>query len=94
LRKRDEVVLWPVYFDLTKTRSGGRKVPKRLARPSPTLGMIEKALADSGLAYRVVSDAAHPSSAWKKTGLILVRKVKPRKQILQDIAERLSILSV
>jgi len=94
MRKREEIVLWPVYFDSTKTRSEGRRVPKKLGKPSPTLSMIKKALENLKLPHKSVSETAYPHFPWKKTGLILVKKVKPKSQILKAIAKELSRLSV
>ncbi len=94
MRKRDEIVLWPAYFDSVKTRTEGRKVPKRLARQSPTLDMIEKALSNLRLSYTLVLKASHPYSPWKKTGFALVRKKRPKSQVLKEVAEELSRLPV
>ncbi|MEM2915000.1 MAG: signal recognition particle subunit SRP19/SEC65 family protein, partial [Candidatus Bathyarchaeia archaeon] len=80
MRKTDEVVLWPVYFDSTKTKSEGRKVPKRLGCPSPTLDMIERALQNLHLSYKLVPEASYPSFPWKRTGLVQVKKKKPKSQ--------------
>ena len=89
MRNRDEIALWPVYFDSTKTRSEGRKVSKRLAKPNPTLDMIEGALKNLRIPYRVVPNAAHPRIPWEKKGLILVKKVKSKNQILKEVASKL-----
>jgi signal recognition particle subunit SRP19 len=89
MRRRDEVALWPVYFDSAKTRSEGRKVPKKLAKPHPTLDMIEKALMSLRMPYRVVPDAAYPRLPWERRGLILVKKVKPKSEILKEVSARL-----
>ena len=89
MRGRDEVVLWPTYFDSKRTRSEGRKVPKSLAKSSPTVGMIEKALRQLGFSYRLVPDACYPGLPWKRTGSVLVKKTSPKGQILKDVAKRL-----
>ena len=94
MRGRNEIVLWPAYFDSTKTRAEGRKVPKRLARPSPTLSMLRKALENLGLGCTLVEDAAHPYHPWKKTGFALVKKAKPKNQLLKEVAAELSRFSV
>lgn len=83
------MALWPVYFDSAKTRSEGRKVPKKLAKPHPTLDMIEKALMSLRMPYRVVPDAAYPRLPWERRGLILVKKVKPKSEILKEVSARL-----
>jgi signal recognition particle subunit SRP19 len=94
MQKQGEIVLWPIYLDATKTRGDGRKIPKKLAIASPPLSIIEKALENLGFSHALVSEAAHPRSRWKKTGLFLVKKVKPKNQILKDVARELSRLSV
>jgi signal recognition particle subunit SRP19 len=94
LRKEDEILLWPVYFDSTRTRAEGRRVPKRLCKPSPTIDMIAKALEDLGLSYRLVSQAAHPHLPWKKTGVVPVKNVGSKNKVLRDVANKLSGLSV
>jgi signal recognition particle subunit SRP19 len=94
VRRRDEIVLWPAYFDSTKTRAEGRKVPKRIAKPSPTISMIEKALGNLRLSCTIVDDVAHPHHPWKKTGFALVKKEKPKNQLLKEVATELLRLSV
>ena len=94
MRRREEIVLWPVYFDSARTRVEGRKVPKRLAKPSPTLSMLEKAAGNLGFSYEVVADAAYPRFPWKKNGLLLVKKTKPKKQIIAEVAQEISRLLV
>jgi len=89
MRNRDEIALWPVYFDSTKTRSKGRKVSRKLAKPHPALEMIEKAVKSLQIPYRVVPNAAHPRLPWEKRGLILIKKVKSKNKILKEIASNL-----
>jgi len=90
LRERDKFVLWPVYFDSTKTRIEGRRVPKNLAVPAPKLEELQKAVEKAGLQPKVLMDAGHPSSPWQKTGLIVIPKKGSKTQILQRVAEELS----
>lgn len=86
MRKREIVVLWPVYFDSTKTRSEGRKVPKKLAVPKPTLEEVRNAAKLLGFHPEIVSGAAHPSISRQKTGLVAVLKKGPKTQIVLKIA--------
>jgi len=86
MKDRNEIALWPVYFDSTKTRAEGRRVTKRLAKPHPTLEMIERAVKKLQIPYRLVPNAAHPRLPWEKRGLILVKKVKPKNKILKEVA--------
>jgi len=89
MRKQNKIVLWPVYFDSTKTRLEGRKVSKSLATPSPKLEEIRKAVERAGLQPEIVADAAHPSIPWQKTGLLVISRKGSKAKILQDIAKEL-----
>jgi signal recognition particle subunit SRP19 len=92
MRKQNKIILWPVYFDATKTRTDGRKVPKKLAVPAPKLEELQIATKQLGLQPEVVSDAAHPNSPWRKTGLLTVPKTEPKNETLKRVAESLSKL--
>jgi len=90
MRARDKTVVWPVYFDSTKTRSKGRKVPKRLAVPKPKLEEIHKAADLAGLECQVILEASYPKTPWRKTGVLLVsKKAGPKLKILKEIGKKL-----
>jgi len=88
MQKQGRIVLWPVYLDSTKTRSEGRRVSKKLAVPAPKLEDIQKAAMSLDFRPEVVSNAAHPSSPWQKTGLIVTSKKGSKTQIIRKIAEK------
>ena len=50
---------------------------------------IERALKNLQIPYRIVPNAAHPRLPWEKKGLILVKKVKSKNQILKEVASKL-----
>jgi len=81
--------LWPVYFDSTKTRLEGRRVPKSLAVPTPKLEELLKAAEQSDLQPEMIADAGHPISPGQKTGLIMIPKRGSKTQILRKVAEKL-----
>jgi len=89
MRKQNKIVLWPVYFDSTKTRLEGRRVPKSLATPSPKLEEIREAVERAGLRPEIVADAAHPSFPWQKSGLLVIPKKGSKAKILREIAKEL-----
>jgi len=92
MRKKDKIALWPLYFDLTKSRVDGRKVPKNVAVPSPKLDEIRKAVEQLGLQYEIVSDASHPKLSWQRSGMLVVSKVGSRAQTIRKIAEQLLVV--
>lgn len=89
MRKQDKVVLWPAYFDSTKTREDGRKIPKILAVPSPKITELKEAAEKLGFECELVADASYPKMPWLKTGMLLVAKKEPKNQLLKKIAKQL-----
>lgn len=94
MRRRDSIILWPVYFDSTKTRREGRRLPKNLCVPSPDITMLENAVKNLGLIYEVYQESFYPRLPWVKMGSIIVRKSGESKlHIMRRIASELMILS-
>jgi len=89
MRKQNKVVLWPAYFDSSKTRLQGRRIPKNAAVISPRLDELQRATEKCGFQPEIVADARHPSTPWQKTGLILVLKSASKAQIIRRIAKEL-----
>ncbi|MEM1539586.1 MAG: signal recognition particle subunit SRP19/SEC65 family protein [Candidatus Bathyarchaeia archaeon] len=89
MRKQDKVVLWPAYFDSTKTRGEGRRVPKTLAVPSPKISELKEAVEKLRLEHELVLDACYPKTPWLKTGMLLVSKKGTKNSIMKEIAKQL-----
>ena len=89
MRKQDKVILWPAYFDSTKTRSDGRRIPKSLAVPSPKISEIKEAAEKLGLDYELVLNAGYPKTPWLKTGMLLLTKRETKDQTIKKIAKQL-----
>ena len=89
MRKQDDVVIWPVYFDNSKTRREGRKVPKNIAVTNPRLKELHKAAEVLGFSVRIEVDTVHPAIPWMKTGRMWVKKVESKMNIITRIAEEL-----
>jgi signal recognition particle subunit SRP19 len=89
MRKQEQIILWPAYFDSGKTRKEGRRVSKNLAVPSPKVSEIEDAVATLGLANELVPDKGYPKMPWSKPGVLLVEKVGSKEQVVKRIAKQL-----
>ena len=89
MRKQDKTIIWPAYFDLTKTRKEGRRVQKSLAVQSPKILEVQEAAQKLGLKFEVVADKGYPKAPWAKTGMILVEKKGSKEQIINRIAKQL-----
>ena len=82
------IVLYPAYFDLGRSRDGGRRVPKKLAVESPTTEEIAKAARALGLTPEVEAGKAHPATPWKREGRVLVRSDYFKTSVLRRVAEK------
>lgn len=89
MRKQDKVILWPAYFDSTKARGEGRKIPKNLAVPSPKILELKETAERLGFEHELVLEASYPKTPWLKTGMLLVAKKEPKSQIIKKIAKQL-----
>lgn len=89
MRKQGKTVVWPVYFDSTRTRAQGRRVPRSIAVPLPRIEEVERVAARLGFKAEVVADAAYPKTPWRKTGVLLVSKGGSKQQMLRRIGKEL-----
>jgi signal recognition particle subunit SRP19 len=90
--KKDKlIVLYPEYFNSKYSRAEGRRVPRKMAKKSPTVEEIEKAAKALGLSPVVEKDKSYPRFWHKKRGRVLVRKTKMNKtELLKQIASKIS----
>jgi signal recognition particle subunit SRP19 len=91
VRKQQKTILWPAYFDVSKTRKEGRRVPKSIAVPSPRIAELQKVAEKLGMKPEVNEDAAHPPTHWQKTGRLWVQRKGTKTQTLMKIAKELSV---
>lgn len=89
MRKQEKFIIWPAYFDQTKTRKEGRRVPKALAVPNPKIAEISTAVEQAGLKHEISAEAAYPKTPWLKTGLIMVEKKGSKEQVIRKVAKQL-----
>lgn len=90
MRKQDKVIIWPAYFDQTKTRKHGRRIEKSLAVQHPKIDEVSLAVAQLGLEHEVTIDAGYPKIPWVKAGMVLVEKKGSKQQVIRRIAGQLS----
>jgi len=82
------VVIWPEYFDIERTRSEGRRLPKRLCVKNPSLDIIAKGALILDLEYEIFENKAYPSNCVAKRGCVKVERGKaPKTELLPMIAE-------
>ncbi len=89
MRKQDKIIMWPAYFDSTKTRKNGRRVTKNLAVVSPRVTEIKDAAEKLRLKCEIVADVAYPKTPWLKTGMLLAQKKQSKDRTISEIAKLL-----
>ena len=89
MRQQDKIIIWPAYFDSTKTRNDGRRVPKNLAVPSPKINEVKEAAEKLGLTHELVADVGYSKTPWLKTGMILVKRKGSKGQMVLLVAKQL-----
>lgn len=82
-------VLWPAYFDRSRSRADGRRVPDALAVREPDAAWVETAARKVGLATTLEEKAVHPSIPYEKAGRVLVAKDGSKEQVLRKVAQRM-----
>lgn len=85
-------VVWPIYFDKSKSRAQGRRVPRELAIKSPKLSELISVAQSLGLSAEVVEDAAYPTEPWYRQGIIVVEKREQKTNLLKKMAKALKKL--
>lgn len=89
MRKQDKIIIWPAYFDATKTRKDGRRIPKSLAVPSPRIVEIQDAAQKLGMEHELVENAGYSKTPWVKAGMLLVKKNEAKDKTIERIARQL-----
>jgi len=90
MRKQNKIILWPAYFDSTRSRKEGRRIQRNLAVPSPKISELKDAADSLHLNCELIPDVAFPQMPWLKSGMILVEKKQPKQEVLRMIASHLS----
>jgi signal recognition particle subunit SRP19 len=90
MRKTDNAIIWPTYFDAAKSKSEGRRVPKTLAVTFPKILEIQQAAEKLGLKNEINATAGYPKTPWVKMGMLSVEKNEPKEQIILKLAKQLA----
>lgn len=92
MRKSAELIMWPSYFDIAKTRKEGRRIGRNLAIERPTVEELARAAEMSGILFKIDKSAAYPSAWWEKSGRLFVSKTMAKGKMLVSIAKNLKKL--
>jgi signal recognition particle subunit SRP19 len=88
MRNKDKVILYPAYFDSNKTKSGGRKLQKKLCIQSPKLQELENAA--RALGFEPTPEAkSYPKSWWERSGRVIVNKKHRKSEVIKEVARKM-----
>jgi signal recognition particle subunit SRP19 len=86
--EKDKLVIWPVYFDIARSRSEGRMVSRQDAVNEPNLDMLITASLKAGFKPEIEREKRHPRT-WhleESSGRILLAKKGSKSAVLKRIA--------
>lgn len=82
------ITLWPEYFDINRTRSEGRRLPKELCVSHPDLDIIAKGAMILDLEYEIREDMSYPKAPRARHGCVKVeRGVMSKTELLPKIGK-------
>ncbi|MBA3046589.1 MAG: signal recognition particle protein Srp19 [Candidatus Thermoplasmatota archaeon] len=84
--RTDHIILWPSYFDSTKSRARGRRVPKALAIQNPTSAELLDAVKSLGLEAELNEDKSYPAFWWNREGCVSVEKSLSKTELIGKVA--------
>jgi signal recognition particle subunit SRP19 len=87
--RTDHIILWPSYFDSTKTRADGRRVPKAKAVQNPTAAELLEAVKSLGLKATILEEKAYPRNWWEWGGCVSVEKSLAKTALIGRTAPKL-----
>ncbi|MCK5039278.1 MAG: signal recognition particle subunit SRP19/SEC65 family protein [Thermoplasmata archaeon] len=80
--RASNIILWPTYFDIKRSRDEGRRVPRSLGVDNPNVEDIYKAVKKLGHKAKMETDKSHPGTPTGYEGRVLVDKTGIKKTYL------------
>ena len=86
-------VYWPQYFDIKRSRSEGRRLPKKLAIEKISIDLIAKSARRLGYTAEVEGNYRYPRSWYDPPGRVLIdTKGKKKSKVLLEVAKEIKKL--
>ncbi|MHA1985187.1 MAG: signal recognition particle subunit SRP19/SEC65 family protein [Promethearchaeota archaeon] len=84
------LIFWPQYFDLKRSRSKGRRLPRKFAIERVTTNIIAKAAKNLGYNAVVEQGYKYSRSWWDDPGrVVLDAKGKKKSKVLLEVAKEI-----
>jgi len=82
-------VIWTVNLDKRKSRSEGRRIPKRFSVPNVKLAEIVEACKELGIECEV-EEKKYPRCWWEDGGRVIVPKTGSKTELMIKIAQKIN----
>jgi signal recognition particle subunit SRP19 len=86
MKDETRTVIWPSYLDSKKTKSEGRKIPKKESVSAPKIREITQAAKKLGLNPSAEKYKSYPTSWWEGSGRVIVDKKMSKREVLLKIS--------
>ena len=84
------LIFWPQYFDGKKSRSEGRRLPKKLSIDKVSTKEIATAARRLGYRAEIEGSYKYPKSWWENSGRVVINtKGKKKSKVLIEVAKEL-----
>ncbi len=86
--ERNSYIIWTVNIDKKKSRSEGRRIPKRFSVPNVKIDELAKACKALGLKY-AIEKKKYPKSWWEEGGRVRVEKKMRKTELMILLAKKI-----
>ncbi|MFX1374511.1 MAG: signal recognition particle subunit SRP19/SEC65 family protein [Promethearchaeota archaeon] len=84
------IIFWPQYFDAKRSRSKGRRLPKKFAMDKVSLGDISKAAKNLGYNVEIEQHYKYPRTWWDDPGRVVIdAKGKKKSKVMLEVAKEI-----
>ncbi|MFX0038669.1 MAG: signal recognition particle subunit SRP19/SEC65 family protein [Promethearchaeota archaeon] len=84
------LIFWPQYFDAKRSRSNGRRIPKKFALDKVNLEEIVKAAKNLGYQAEIERGYKYPRSWWEDPGRVIIdTKGKKKSKVNLELAKEI-----
>ncbi len=94
MRNKKQFHIYPVYFDVNRSRTEGRRVKKKAAVKSPSIKDLAQVATQLNLNFEENPDIRYPRYWWIPSGRLLIKKEESmnKNNLIQKIATQLKKL--
>ncbi len=91
MKNKKQIFIYPVYFDMSRSRGQGRRVPRKLAVQTPSINELGQIVSTLGLTTETNLEVKYPRFHWVPSGLLLIKRQEDlnKNALIRKIAVQL-----